>query len=338
MKICVFGAGAIGGFLGAKLARAGATVSLVARGANLAAIRADGLKLRADGRETVVRLPATDDPAELGPQDYVIVTLKANQIEAALDRFAPLLGPETAIVTAVNGIPYWYFHRHAGEWENRAVASVDPGRRQWTLLGPERAIGCVVYPATELVAPGVVEHVYGDRFPLGEPSGEISRRCQRLSAVFAAGSLKAPVLDNIRDEIWLKLWGNLCLNPLSALTGTTLDVLCSEAGTRDIARAMMREAQAIAERLGVRLRVDLERRLDGARKVGAHKTSMLQDLERGRPLEIDALVTAVQELGRLVEVPTPTLDVVLALIQHRAEALQLYERPALDAAEAVAAE
>lgn len=331
MKICVFGAGAVGGFLGAKLARSGAAVSLVARGANLAAIRANGLKLRTDGQETVVRLPATDDPAELGPQDYVIVTLKANQIDAALDRFAPLLGPDTAIVTAVNGVPYWYFHRHPSEWENHSIASIDPARRQWTLLAPARAIGCVVYPATELVAPGVVAHVYGDRFPIGEPSGEISQRCQRLSAAFADGGLKAPVLDNIRDEIWLKLWGNLCLNPLSALTGTTLDVLCSEPGTRNIARAMMREAQAIAERLGVRFRVDLERRLDGACKVGAHKTSMLQDLERGRPLEIDALVTAVQELGRLVDVPTPTIDVVLALIQHRAEALQLYERPALSA-------
>jgi len=341
MKICVFGAGAIGGFLGAKLARSGAQVSLVARGANLAAIRADGLKLRTDGKETVVRLPATDDPTELGPQDYVIVTLKANQVDAALKYFPPLLGPETAIVTAVNGIPYWYFYRDAGAWENRSVASVDPGRRQWDLLGPERAIGCVVYPATELVAPGVVEHVYGDRFPIGEPSGEISTRCERLSAIFAESGLKAPVLDRIRDEIWLKLWGNLCLNPLSALTGTTLDVLCGEAGTRDIARAMMREAQAIAERLGVRFRVDLERRLEGARKVGAHKTSMLQDLERGRPLEIDALVTAVQELGRLVEVPTPTIDVVLALIQHRAEALQLYERRAAETEaqpEAVAAE
>ncbi len=330
MKICVFGAGAIGGFLGAKLARSGAQVSLVARGVNLAAIRADGLKLRTDGKETVVRLPATDDPTELGPQDYVIVTLKANQVDAALKYFPPLLGPETAIVTAVNGIPYWYFHRDAGAWENRSVASVDPGRRQWDLLGPERAIGCVVYPATELVAPGVVEHVYGDRFPIGEPSGEISARCERLAAVFAESGLKAPVLDRIRDEIWLKLWGNLCLNPLSALTGTTLDVLCGEAGTRDIARAMMREAQAIAERLGVRFRVDLDRRLEGAHKVGAHKTSMLQDLERGRPLEIDALVTAVQELGRLVEVPTPTIDVVLALIQHRAEALQLYERRAAE--------
>jgi 2-dehydropantoate 2-reductase len=328
MKICVFGAGAIGGFLGAKLAQSGATVSLVARGANLAAIRARGLTLRANGKETIVRLPATDHPAELGPQDYVIVTLKANQIDAALDGFAPLLGPDTAIVTAVNGIPYWYFHRQPGPWENRGIASVDPGRRQWNLLGPERAIGCVVYPATELVAPGVVEHVYGDRFPIGEPSGASTERCERLSAIFAAVGLKAPVLDRIRDEIWLKLWGNLCLNPLSALTGTTLDVLCGETGTRDIARAMMREAQAIAERLGVRFRVDLERRLDGAGKVGVHKTSMLQDLERGRPLELDALVTAVQELGRLVEVPTPTLDVVLALIQHRAEALRLYERRA----------
>ncbi|HZL60478.1 MAG TPA: 2-dehydropantoate 2-reductase [Stellaceae bacterium] len=337
MKICVFGAGAIGGFLGAKLATAGAAVSLVARGANLAAIRANGLTLRAAGQETVTRLLATDDPAELGVQDYVIVTLKANQIDAALDQFAPLLGPDTAIVTAVNGLPYWYFHRLAGPWENRILASVDPGDRQWTLLGPRRAIGCVVYPATELVAPGIVEHVYGDRFPLGEPSGEKTGRCARLSAIFAAAGLKAPVLDRIRDELWLKLWGNLCLNPISALTGATLDTIVADPGTRAVARAVMREAQAIAERLGVRFRVDLERRLDGAGKVGAHKTSMLQDLERGRPLEIDALVTVVQELGRLVGIATPTLDAVLALIQQRAQGAGLYARPAPSPAASVAA-
>jgi 2-dehydropantoate 2-reductase len=338
MKICLFGAGAIGGFLGAKLAASGAEVSLVARGANLEAIKANGLTLREAGRETVLRLRATDDPSEFGPQDYVIVTLKANQIDAALDKFAPLMGPETAIVTAVNGIPYWYFYRHPGPLENRAVASVDPDGRQWDLLGPERAIGCVVYPAAELVAPGIVEHVYGDRFPLGEPSGEASLRCERLSAALVASGLKAPVLDRIRDEIWLKLWGNLCFNPISALTGATLDTICAEPGTRAIARSMMREAQAIAERLGIRFRVDLERRIDGAGKVGAHKTSMLQDLERGRPLEIDALVTVVQELGRLVGVATPSLDAVLGLIQQRAETSGLYRRPALAAAPAVAAE
>lgn len=330
MKICIFGAGAIGGFLGAKLAMAGLPgleVSLVARGAHLAAMQANGIKLRMGGTETVVPIRATDDPAELGPQDYVIVALKANQIDAALDKFAPLLGPETAIVTAVNGIPYWYFYRHTGPWENSAVASVDPGHRQWNLLGPERAIGCVVYPATELVAPGVIEHVYGDRFPIGEPSGEASLRCERLSQAFAAAGLKAPVLDRIRDEIWLKLWGNLCFNPISALTGATLDVITCDPGTRSIAQAMMREAQAVAERLGVRFRVDLERRLDGAGKVGAHKTSMLQDLERKRALEIDALVTVVQEFGRLAGVATPTVDLVLALIQQRGEVSQLYQRP-----------
>ncbi len=329
MKICIFGAGAIGGFLGAKLASVpGLDVSLVARGAHLAAMKSRGLTLRAGGRETVVELRATDDPAELGPQDYVIVALKANQIDAALGGFAPLLGPETAVVTAVNGIPYWYFYRHAGPWENSCVATVDPGSRQWNQLGPERAIGCVVYPATELVAPGVIEHVYGDRFPIGEPSGETSARCERLSAAFAAAELKAPVLDRIRDEIWLKLWGNLCFNPISALTGATLDVITTDGGTRLVAQAMMREAQTVAERLGVRFRVDLERRIDGAGKVGAHKTSMLQDLERGRPLEIDALVTVVQEFGRLTGVATPTLDLVLALIQQRGEMLQLYQRPA----------
>ncbi len=328
MKICIYGAGAIGGFLGAKFAAAGFDVSLVARGAHLAAIKANGLTLRMGGEETVVPVRATDDPRELGPQDYVIVGLKANQIDAALDGFRPLLGPETAVVTAVNGIPYWYFYRHAGPWENAGLASVDPGHRQWNLLGPARALGCVVYPATEIVAPGIIEHVYGDRFPIGEPSGEITPRVQRLSQAFAAAGLKAPVLERIRDEIWLKLWGNLCFNPISALTGATLDKIATDPGTRAIARAMMLEAQAVAERLDVRFRVDLERRIEGAAKVGAHKTSMLQDLERGRPLEIDALVTVVQELGALVGLATPTIDLVLALAQQRAEELSLYRRSA----------
>jgi 2-dehydropantoate 2-reductase len=224
----------------------------------------------------------------------------------------PLLGPDTAVVTATNGIPYWYFHRHGGAWEGHRLESVDPGGRQWDGLGPERAIGCIVYPASEVVEPGVIRHVYGDRFPLGEPSGAATERVRRLSAAFEAAGLKAPVLDSIRDEIWLKLWGNLCFNPISALTHATLDVIVGDPGTRAVARAMMLEAQTIAERLGVRFRVDVERRIDGAGRVGAHKTSMLQDLERGRPMEIDALVTVVQELGRLVGVATPTLDVVLA--------------------------
>jgi 2-dehydropantoate 2-reductase len=326
MRVCIFGAGAIGGYLGVRMAEAGADVSLVARGSHLAAIRERGLTLRELGATRTRRLRATDQPAELGRQDFVILALKANQIETALDSMRPLLGPHTAVVTAVNGVPYWYFHRHAGPWESRRLETIDPNGRQWKVLGPERAIGCVVYPATELVAPGVIEHVYGDRFPIGEPSGEKTVRVENLSALFAAAGLKAPVLDRIRDEIWLKLWGNLCFNPISALTGATLDTIALDPETRELARAMMGEAQAIAERLGVRFRVDLERRIDGAAKVGAHKTSMLQDLERRRPMEIDALVSVVQELGRMVELPTPTLDVVLALVRQKAGGLSLYTR------------
>lgn len=324
MKVCIYGAGAIGGFLGAKFAGAGADVSLIARGAHLAAMRDKGLTLRMNGSEETIRVRASDDPSELGPQDYVIVALKAHSLPAAVDAMRPLLGNDTAIVTAVNGIPYWYFHRHGGEFENRILESVDPGGLQWKTLRPERAIGCIVYPATEVVEPGVIQHVYGDKFPLGEPSGETSERALRLSELFAASGLKAPVIANIRDEIWLKLWGNLCFNPISALTHATLDVIASDPGTRAVARAMMLEAKAIGDRIGVHFRVDVERRIDGAGKVGAHKTSMLQDLERARPMEIDALTTVVQELGRMTGVDTPTIDTVLALIQQRARVMGLY--------------
>lgn len=319
MKVCIYGAGAIGGYLGVQLANAGADVSLVARGAHLAAMRDRGLTLRIDGDERVAHLRCTDDPAELGVQDYVVIALKAHSVPAVVDKIAPLLGNHTSVVTAVNGIPYWYFHRHGGALEGTTLDSIDPGGRQWQVLRPERALGCIVYPATEVVEPGVVQHIYGDKFPLGEPSGEHSERVERLSALMQAASLRAPVLDNIRDELWLKLWGNLCFNPISALTHATLDVIAADPGTRAVAKAMMLEAQEIAEKLGIRFRVDVERRIDGAGAVGAHKTSMLQDLERGRPMEIDPLVTVVQEIGRLVDVPTPTIDVVLALIRQRAQ-------------------
>lgn len=318
MKICIYGAGAIGGYLGVQLARAGADVSLVARGAHLAAMRDNGLKLLIADEERVVRPHCTDDPAELGVQDYVIICLKAHSITGVIEQMKPLLGSHTRIVTAVNGIPYWYFYKHGNEYQGATLESIDPGGRQWKEIGPARAIGCVVYPATEIEAPGVIRHVYGDRFPLGEPSGEISPEVQRLSEMFVKAGLQAPVLDRIRDEIWLKLWGNVCLNPISALTHATLDVICSDPGTRAIAKAMMLEAQAIAETFGVNFRVDVERRIEGARKVGAHKTSMLQDLERGRPMEIDPLVTVVQEMGRMTKIPTPTIDTVLALTLQRA--------------------
>ena len=331
MKICIYGAGAIGGYLGAQLARVGADVSLVARGAHLAAMRENGLKLLIGDEQYLVQPRCTDNPAELGPQDFVIICLKAHSITGTIDAMRPLLGPRTRIVTAVNGIPYWYFFAHGGRYEGSILESIDPGGRQWRELTPERAIGCIVYPATEIEAPGVIRHVYGNHFPLGEPSGEISADVEELSALFTEAGMKAPVLDRIRDEIWLKLWGNVCLNPISALTHATLDVICSDPATRALSKAIMLETQAIAETFGVKFRVDVERRIEGARKVGAHKTSMLQDLERGRPMEIDPLVTVVQEMGRLTQIATPALDALLALVTQRAKMAGLYDgivRPA----------
>jgi len=318
MRVCIYGAGAIGGYVGAQLAIAGADVSLVARGPHLKAMRENGLKLRIGDEERVARVECTDDPAELGPQDFVFVSLKAHSIPGVVDAMQPLLNGSTSIVTAVNGIPYWYFYRHGNEFEGTTLQTIDPGARQWTALGPERAIGCIVYPATEVVEPGVIQHVYGDKFPLGEPSGERTERVEQLSKMMESAGLRAPVMDNIRDEMWLKLWGNLSFNPISALTHATLDVITASPGTRAVAKAMMLEGQAIAERLGVKFRVDVERRINGAGAVGAHKTSMLQDLERGRAMEIDPLVAVVQELGRLTGIPTPTIDTVLALVQQRA--------------------
>ena len=337
MKVCIYGAGAIGGYLGVQLAQVpGVEVSLIARGAHLAAMRENGLKLLIGGQERVVPVTATDTPGDLGPQDTVIVALKAHQAWEAAEQMKPLLGPDTAVVTCQNGVPWWYFHGLEGRCADRRLASVDPGDRQWNVVGPQRAIGCVVYPATEIVAPGIVKHIYGDKFALGEPDGSLSPRCRALGEALEAGGLTAPVLENIRDEIWLKLWGNLCFNPLSALTRATLDVVATDPATRALAKAMMTEAEAIARAHGADFRVDIERRINGAARVGAHRTSMLQDLERDRPLEIDALLTAVQEMGRMIGAKTPYIDSVLALVQQLGRSQGLYpvfpEHPAAAAA------
>lgn len=324
MKICVFGAGAIGGYMGAKLAQAGADVSLVARGPHLAAMQANGLRLVEESGEITVPVRAEEDPAALGEQDYVIVTLKAHSVPPVVGRMAPLIGENTTVVSGVNGVPWWYFHKHGGDLEGTRLASVDPGNVQWDGFGPDRVLGCVVYPAAEVVQPGVVKHIEGNRFSLGEPDGSKSDRALDLSKALSAAGLKAPVRPRLRDEIWVKLWGNLSFNPISALTHATLDVLCTEPGTRGIARAMMVEAQEIAETLGVKFPIDVDRRIDGGAAVGAHRTSMLQDLDAGRPMEIDALVGSVQELGRIVGVTTPTIDMVLALVQQRARVAGLY--------------
>lgn len=324
MKICIYGAGAVGGYLGVLLKLAGVDVSLIARGAHLQVIKKHGLTLLIDKEEKLAKMPATDDPREIGPQDYVIVTLKAHQAWEVAEQMAPLLSKQTAVVTAQNGLPWWYFYGFEGQYANRRIESVDPGDRQWNAIGPERVIGCTVYPATDLIAPGVVKHIAGDKFGLGEPTKKITERTQKLSQMFEQAGLKAPILPEIRNDIWLKLWGNLCFNPISALTRATLDVVATDPGTRNLARLMMLEAEKIGRRIGVHFRVDVERRIDGAARVGAHRTSMLQDLNKGRPLEIDALLTSVQELGRLAEVETPYIDAVLGLVQQMGRVAGLY--------------
>jgi 2-dehydropantoate 2-reductase len=323
-RICIYGAGAIGGYLGVQLARSGVDVSLIARGAHLAAMQAQGVKLLIDGEERIARPACTDDPSRVGLQDYVFITLKAPSVPDIVEKLQPLLGPNTAVVTAVNGIPWWYFYQLEGPWQNHRLKSVDPDDKQWNLIGPERAIGCVVYPAAEVIEPGVIRHVSGNRFSLGEPSGEKTERLLQLSQIMQQAGLKAPRRSEIRNEIWVKLWGNLSFNPISALTHATLDVIASDSGTRKVVESMMQEAQTIGEKLGVRFGVSIEQRINGAEDVGAHKTSMLQDLERGRPMEIDALLTVVQEMGRLVDAPTPIIDVVLALVQQRARVAGCY--------------
>ena len=325
MKICIFGAGAIGGYLAAGLGQLDdVEVSVIARGKHLDAIRANGLTLRKDGDEVTVPVTAALDPKEVGPVDVVFNCLKAHQAWESAAYVVPLLGPETPVVCCQNGVPWWYFHGLGGEHEGRRLDAVDRGNRQWELIGPERAIGCSVYPAAEIEGPGIIKHTYGDKFALGEPDGSQSDRIRAISEVLERGGFRAPVVEDIRSELWLKLWGNLCFNPISALTRGTLDIVASDPTTRDTAKAMMLEAQAIAESLGASFRVDVERRINGAAKVGKHRTSMLQDLEAGKAMEIDALVTAVQEMGRITGHATPTIDVVLGLVQQLGVTAGLY--------------
>lgn len=324
MKVCVFGAGAIGGLMGAKLSLAGTDVALIARGAHLAAMKKDGLTVRSEGQTLTARLLCTDDPREAGAQDFVIIAVKAPGLAMVADSIQPLLGPSTALVPAVNGVPWWYFYKHGGPCENTRLQSVDPDGRLWEKLPPERVIGCVVYPAAEVVAPGVIHHTYSNRFDLGEPDGSESERVTAFAQIMIKAGFRCPVRPRIRESLWVKLWGNLAFNPIAALTTATLDVVTGDPDTRGVARAMMLEAQAIAGRFGITLPLDVDARIAGAAEVGAHKPSMLVDLERGRPLEIDALLGVVVELGRLTGVATPTCDVVLALIRQRARVAGCY--------------
>ncbi|MEH1866030.1 MAG: 2-dehydropantoate 2-reductase [Nostoc sp.] len=317
MKICIVGAGAIGGYLGAKLALAGEAVTLIARGSHLEAIQKNGLKLlMADGSSQIATPAlATSDIQEAGPQDVVILTVKAHSVPAIAPLLPALYNPHTMVVTAQNGVPWWYFRQHGGEYEGTRIQSVDPDGIIEASIGAERAIGCVVYPATEIIEPGVIKHIEGDRFTLGEIDGSKSDRIQLLAQALKQAGFKAPIRNQIRTEIWIKLWGNVAFNPISALTGATLEDICRYPLTRELARQMMSETQAIAENLGIKFGITLEQRINGAENVGAHKTSMLQDIEAGRATEIDAIVGAVAELGKLTQISTPYIDAIYASVK-----------------------
>ena len=315
MKICVVGAGAIGGYLAVRLASAGHDVAVVARGPHLAAIQAQGLRLVEAEQELVAEhLMATDRIRDVGPQDIVLLTLKAHQIEPVVADLPALFGPETVMVTLQNGVPWWYFQRLGGQYADRVVKSVDPRGVLFNSIDPDRLIGCIAYPAATIAEPGVIRHIEGNRFPVGELDGRESARVQRVHDVFTEAGFRSRVLDDIRSEFWLKLWGNLTFNPISALTHSTLVDICQFSQTRQLAAAMMTEAQAIAERLGATFRVSLEKRIAGAEGVGKHKTSMLQDLEAGKPLEIDGMLGAVVELAEVTEVEVPTLRALYACV------------------------
>ncbi|WP_088279467.1 2-dehydropantoate 2-reductase [Ideonella sp. A 288] len=324
MKYAIVGAGAIGGYLGAKLARAGEDVTFIARRQNLAAIAANGFRLiLEDGTEEhAPTARAVEHMEQAGPQDVVLITLKAHQLRDVVPGLRALFGPHTMVVTMINGVPWWYFHKLGGAFDGRALASVDPDGALAAAIEPERVIGSVVYPAAELVAPGVVKLIEGNRFTLGELDGSRSERIDALSQSLMKAGFKAPVSKDIRGEIWVKLWGNLCFNPISALSHATLEGICRFGPTRDLAAAMMAEAQAIGEQLGVQFKISIDKRIAGAEAVGAHKTSMLQDVERGRALELEALVGSVLELGRITGVATPHIAAVYAVTALLGRTLQ----------------
>ena len=324
MKIAIIGAGAIGGLVGAKLALAGEDVTFVVRGANLDAIGKNGVKLvsREGVEQIATNVKASDDYDAIGVHDMVILAMKAHQVESVVPDLPKLLGPQTMVVTMQNGIPFWYFSKHGGPLEGTRITSVDPTGSLLAKIPAVHIIGCVVYPASELVAPAVIQHFEGDRFPVGELDGSISPRVTRVSECFVNAGFKAPILDNIRSEIWLKLWGNLTFNPISALSHATLVDICQFPLSRALAASMMSEAQAVGEKLGITFRVSLDKRIAGAEKVGKHKTSMLQDIEAGRAPEIDALVGSVVELARLVDLPTPHIDTVYALVKLLAHGIE----------------
>ncbi len=320
MKICIFGGGSIGGLLAVNLEKIGINVSVVARGQHLAVMKKNGLTLiNSLGEETNFIVNCTDDPNSLGIQDYLFITIKSPALLPSLQNLKPLVGKNTTIITCMNGIPHWYFHKLDNKYANYKIKCLDADLIIDSILPPDNIVGSVVYPACEIVKPGTIKHIAGNRFSLGEPDGSESDRLKFISDILRKSGFRAPIQKNIRDEIWLKLIGNLSFNPISALTGATLEQICNDQGTEAIVKEMMIEAKTIAEKLGAKINMSIEKRIDGARKVGAHKTSMLQDIEAGKPIEIDSIIVAVRELGELTNSPTPNINTILNLTIQKAK-------------------
>ena len=317
MKICIVGAGAIGGYLGVKLIKAGFDVSLVARGAHLEAMSKNGLTLIEDEKEISCFPKCTDSMEKLSKMDFIFITLKAYSIPGMVKEIVKMFKKNTSVITAYNGMPWWYFFNYGGRLNNYQIQCLDKDSVQWNLITPERIIGCVVYPATEIIEPGIIKHMEGNRFSLGEPDGTRSERILTMSKTLVTAGLKAPIRINIRQDIWTKLIGNLAFNPLSVITGETLDVLVSKAENKKIAYSAMEEASLIMDKLEIPLNISIEQRIEGAGKVGKHKTSMLQDFEQGKQLEIDALIVAVKEIGTLLDIKIPTIDKILIDLQKK---------------------
>ena len=324
MRICIYGAGAIGAWLGAQMSLSGEDVTLIARGPHLNAMKKNGIKVLINEQEITAFPKCVQDPRDAGPQDYVFISVKSYSLNEIIQNINHLFDKNTTVITGINGIPWWYFYKLKGPYENHNLKAIDPDGKIWKTIDPKRAIGCVVYPAAEIMSPGIIKHIEGDRFILGEPDGGKTDRVNIFCNALQKSGFTSRVRTNIRNDIWVKLWGNLCFNPISVLTQATLDLVAGEEGTANICRLMMQESQEIGEKLGINFRVDIERRLRGGAEVGSHKTSMLQDLESKKPMEIDALITSVKELGELVKVPTPTIDIILALIQQRARIAGTY--------------
>ena len=327
-KICVFGAGAIGGYLACSLKKTSADVSIIARGEHKETIEKRGLKLIKGDHQEIHKFKITDNPIDLPIQDFIFLSVKAHSITEIIDSLLPIIGKNTSIISAVNGIPWWYFHKaNTGTiLDNQHIESVDPGGKIWKSLEPERAIGCVVYPACEIIKPGVIKHTDGDRFSLGEPDGINSERLKTISDLLIAGGLKAPQKKNLRNEIWIKLWGNCSFNIVSALTGSTLDQLGNDVGTLNLIKAIMKECQLVGEKIKIKFSVSLDHRITGATSIVGHKPSTTQDLEANKPLEIDPIIGSIIEIGNKLNIDMPMLKAANSLIKLKAENLGLYKR------------